>query len=784
MTRGPQPATHESHPQPQADGEAQPHESAHLHVSGRAAYCDDLPLPRHALHAAFGFSRIAHGSLRALDLAAVAASPGCVTVATAADIPGENNYGGVVHDDPIFATDLVQYHGQPLFAVAASSYTAARKAAACARVVYQSLPAILDIRSALAAGSFVLPSQRLVRGSPREALAGAPQRLRNTVVTGGQDHVYLEGQIAIAVPQEDGLMLVHSSTQHPTEVQHIVAHALGKKAHDVTVQCRRMGGGFGGKESQPALIAAAAAVLAHKTQRPVKLRLDRDVDMLMTGKRHDFLADYEVGFDATGRILGLTLMLASRCGYSADLSGPVNDRALCHLDNAYFLEHVEITSHRCKTHTVSNTAFRGFGGPQGMLVIEQVLDDIARVLGLDALAVRRVNLYGIGARDVTHYGQQLEDNVLPRLFEELPRSSNYATRRAAITAWNAAQPIIKRGLALTPVKFGISFNATLYNQAGALLHIYKDGTVTLNHGGTEMGQGLHTKVRQVVARELGVPLQVIRITATDTSKVPNTSATAASSGSDLNGKAAQAAAQTLRERLVQWAARTFQVEAQAVQFGAGQVRIGTQQLAFAEVAARAYADRVSLSATGYYRTPKIHWDKATLCGRPFFYFAYGAAVAEVALDTLTGEMRILRVDILHDVGSSLNPAIDLGQIEGGFLQGVGWLTSEELWWNARGELGTHGLSTYKIPTAHDWPQHTHTRLLERAPNHEDTIYRSKAVGEPPLMLAIAVWHALRDAVASCGPPHCRPPLTAPATPEALLRAISEVRRVETAERVL
>jgi xanthine dehydrogenase large subunit len=578
-------------------------------------------------------------------------------------------------------------------------------------------------------------------------------------------------------------MLVHSSTQHPTEVQHIVAHALGKHAHDVTVQCRRMGGGFGGKESQPALLAAAAAVLAHQTQRPVKLRLDRDVDMLMTGKRHDFLADYEVGFDATGRILGLTIMLASRCGYSADLSGPVNDRALCHLDNAYFLEHVEITSHRCKTHTVSNTAFRGFGGPQGMMVIEQVLDDIARTLGLDALAVRRANLYGVGARDVTHYGQRLEDNVLPRLFEELPQTSDYATRRAAITAWNADSPVIKRGLALTPVKFGISFNATLYNQAGALLHIYKDGTVALNHGGTEMGQGLHTKVRQVVARELGLPLQAIRITTTDTSKVPNTSATAASSGSDLNGKAAQAAAQTLRERLVEWAVRTFKVEAGAVQFAAGQVRIGTQQLTFGEVAARAYADRVSLSATGYYRTPKIHWDKAALWGRPFFYFAYGAAVAEVALDTLTGEMRILRVDILHDVGSSLNPAIDLGQIEGGFLQGVGWLTSEELWWNARGELGTHGLSTYKIPTARDWPQHTQIRLLEQAPNCEETIYRSKAVGEPPLMLAIAVLHALRDAVASCGPRHCRPTLTAPATPEALLRAVSEVRRLDARERV-
>jgi xanthine dehydrogenase large subunit len=761
-------------PRPLDVGNAPPHESAHLHVTGRAAYCDDLPLPKQALHGAFGYSSVAHGRIRTLDLSAVAASPGCVAIITAADVPGENNYGGVVHDDPIFATDRVQYHGQPLFAVAATSYAAARKAAAAARLDCETLPAILDIRAALAVGSYVLPSQRLVRGEPKAMLACAPQRLRNTIVIGGQDHVYLEGQVAIALPQEDGSMLIHSSTQHPTEVQHIVAHALGKHAHDITVQCRRMGGGFGGKESQAALIAAAAAVLAHKTQRPVKLRLDRDVDMLMTGKRHDFLADYEVGFDAAGRLLAVQILLASRCGYSADLSGPVNDRALCHLDNAYYLEHVEITSHRCKTHTVSNTAFRGFGGPQGMMVIEHILDDIARTLGLDALEVRRANLYGIGTREVTHYGQRLEDNVLPRLFDELPHTSDYAARRAAVKAWNAGNPIIKRGLALTPVKFGISFNAALFNQAGALLHIYKDGTVALNHGGTEMGQGLHTKVRQVVARELGLPLEAIRITSTDTSKVPNTSATAASSGSDLNGKAAQAAAQVLRERLVEWAVRTFRVDAAAVQFDSGRVQVGTHQLTFAEVAARAYADRISLSATGYYRTPKIHWDKATLSGRPFFYFAYGAAVAEVALDTLTGEMRILRVDILHDVGTSLNPAIDLGQIEGGFLQGVGWLTSEELWWNARGELGTHGLSTYKIPTARDWPTHTQIRLLEQAPNCEDTIYRSKAVGEPPLMLAIAVYQALRDAVASCGPARCRPTLHAPATPEALLRAISEV----------
>lgn len=754
-------------------GKPHRHESAHLHVTGRALYCDDIALPAKTLHAAFGLSRIAHGNIRSLDLTALANVPGVVTVATPADIPGENNYGGVVHDDPIFANRLVQYVGQPMFAVAATSYSAARRAVAKARVEYDPLPAILDIRAALAAESYVLPSQRIMRGSPEGALVKSPHRLRGTVVIGGQDHFYLEGQIAIALPQEDGGMLIHSSTQHPTEVQHIVAHALARHANSVTVQCRRMGGGFGGKESQPALIAAAAAVLAHKTQRPVKLRLDRDVDMAMTGKRHDFLADYEVGFDATGRILALNLMLASRCGYSADLSGPVNDRALCHIDNAYFLEHVAVTSHRCKTHTVSNTAFRGFGGPQGMMVIEGIIDDIARSLTLDALAVRRANFYGVETRNVTHYGQQVEDNVIRTIVDELARTGRYDERRRAIDAWNATNGTIRRGLALTPVKFGISFNATFYNQAGALVNVYTDGTVLLNHGGTEMGQGLHTKVAQVVATEFGLPLSAIRVTTTDTSKVPNTSATAASSGSDLNGKAAQAAAQTIRNRLIEWACRTDGVHPDQVYFLDSHVYIGSRRVAFGELVRQAHAARISLSATGYYRTPKIHWDRAAFQGRPFFYFAYGAAISEVAVDTDTGETRLLRVDILHDVGRSLNPAIDIGQIEGGFLQGVGWLTSEELWWTADGELKTHAPSTYKIPTARDWPAASHIALLN-APNREDTIYRSKAVGEPPLMLAISTFHAIRDAIASCGPKGSLPELPAPATPENVLRSIRKL----------
>ena len=756
-------------------GKAQVHDSAALHVSGRAEYCDDIAVPANTLHAAFGISPVAHGRITSLDLAAVLGSPGVAAIAVPADIPGENNYGGAVHDDPIFADDLVQYAGQPLFAVAADSMRSARIAAQRAKLEVTALPALLDIRAALAAESYVLPTQTMRRGDPHTHIGLAPRRLRSTVVIGGQDHFYLEGHIAVALPQEDGGMLVHSSTQHPTEVQAVVAHALGLAANHVVVQCRRMGGGFGGKESQAALIAAAAAVLARKTRRPVKLRLDRDADMVVTGKRHDFLADYDAGFDEEGRLLALAVMLASRCGYSADLSGPVNDRAMFHLDNAYYLEHVEIISHRCKTHTVSNTAFRGFGGPQGMMVIEAVLDDIARTLRKDPLDVRRANLYGIDQRNLTHYGQVVENNVLPQMMDRLERTSEYRRRRAELTRWNAVQPIVKRGLAFTPVKFGISFTSTLFNQAGALIQVYTDGTVLLNHGGTEMGQGLHVKVAQVVASELGVPLSAVRITATDTSKVPNTSATAASSGTDLNAKAAQAAAITIRERLAALAATQYGVDAQQICFADGFVQVGAQRLPFAALARRAHEARVSLSAAGYYRTPKIHWNKDTKIGRPFYYFAFGAAVAEVAIDSLTGETQLLRVDILHDVGTSLNPAIDMGQVEGGFLQGVGWLTSEELFWNEAGELRTHAPSTYKIPTARDWPALARVELLPAAPNAEESIYRSKAVGEPPLMLALSVFHAIRDACAACGPPGCIPNLPAPATPEAVLRALDALQ---------
>jgi xanthine dehydrogenase large subunit len=755
-------------------GEALPHESAHLHVAGEATYIDDIVEPRGTLHAALGRSTNPHARIVALDLDAVRAAPGVIAVLTAAGIPGVNDCGPVLHDDPILADGVVQYVGQPLFAVAANSVKAARQAALRARVEYAELPALLTIDDALAAQSFVLPTERLARGDAAAAIAGAAHRLQGRFRCGGQDHFYLEGQVSLAVPREDGGMLVHCSTQHPGEVQLQVAHALAIHAHDVVVECRRMGGAFGGKESQASLFACVAAILARQTGRAVKMRVDRDDDMMMTGKRHAFQYEYEVGFDDTGRIAGLELSLASRCGFSADLSGPVNDRAMFHCDNAYFLENVAITSYRCKTNTVSDTAFRGFGGPQGMFAIEYVVEEIAQALDKDPLDVRRVNFYGAAPRNVTHYSMPVEDNVIPELVAQLAESSRYHERRAEIATWNRSSPVLKRGIALTPVKFGISFTATHYNQAGALVNLYTDGTVLLNHGGTEMGQGLFTKVAQVVAHELGVTLDRVRVTASDTGKVPNASATAASSGSDLNGMAAQAAARTIRERLVAFASKHFGVATTEVAFAANVVRAGSHELSLAAFLQFAYRARISLAATGFYATPKIHYDRKTFSGRPFFYFAYGAAVSEVAIDTLTGENRLLAVDILHDVGASLNPALDHGQIEGGFLQGTGWLTMEQLEWNERGELKTHSPSTYKIPACRDWPERFSIEFFG-APNREETIHRSKAVGEPPLMLALSVFHALRNAVASAGDVRVSPRLDAPATSEAILMAVTELR---------
>jgi xanthine dehydrogenase large subunit len=753
-------------------GKALPHDSAHLHVSGRAAYTDDLPEPRDLLHVAVGMSARAHARLEKVDLGAVLIANGVVDVLQAADIPGVNNCGPIVHDEQILASNLVEYAGQAVFAVAADSVDEARKAVAHAIIDYEELEPILDLQTAVEKQSFVLPSETIERGEPDEAMESSAHRLRRRLTVGGQDQFYLEGHVAMAVPQEDGGLLVYSSTQHPDEVQHLVAEATGRDAKDIVCICRRMGGAFGGKESQAATIACIAALMTVKTGRSCKLRLDRDDDMIMTGKRHDFVIDYDVGFDEDGRINGIAFTFASRCGISADLSGPVNDRTMFHCDNAYFLENVRIDSHRCKTNTVSNTAFRGFGGPQGMYAIEYVIDDIARHLDLDPVTVRRRNFYGTVDRNVTQYGQTIEDNVIAELFDRLESDSEYRQRRQAVRAFNESSAVLKRGIAMTPVKFGISFTATHLNQAGALLHIYKDGSVHLNHGGTEMGQGLFIKVAQVVADELGLTVDRIRLNAADTSKVPNASATAASSGSDMNGKAAQVAARKIRNRLTEFAARHFSCNEADVSIQDNLVTVGQRTLRFDELVQLAWLDRVSLSATGFYKTPKINYDRDSFSGRPFFYYAYGAAVSEVIVDTLTGENRILRVDILHDCGDSLNPAMDLGQVEGGFVQGAGWLTSEELWWNDRGELMTHAPSTYKIPTSSDLAPDFRVTLLQNAANREDTIYRSKAVGEPPFMLAISVFHAIRDAIATPAKP--MPALDAPATPEAVLRVLEEV----------
>jgi xanthine dehydrogenase large subunit len=760
-------------------GKSVPHDSAAKHVSGSALYIDDLPEPPGLLHAAIGLSPHAHARIVSMDLSAVAASPGVAAVITAKDVPGVNDVGPAFLGDPIFAEGLVEYHGQSVFAVAATSMALARAAAAKAVIEYEVLKPILTIDEALAAQAFVLPTQVMQRGDADAALAAAPLRLSGRVDVGGQEHFYLEGQVAMTIPGEDGDLLVYSSTQHPTEVQHLVARALKLSDHSVTCETRRMGGGFGGKESQASLIAVVAALLAQKTRRPVKHRLDRDDDMILTGKRHHFRIDYEVGFDKDGRILGIVFEHAAGCGYSPDLSAPIADRAMFHADNAYYLDHVRIVSYRCKTNTVSNTAFRGFGGPQGMVGIEQVVDEIARHLRLDPLTVRKRNFYGKRDRNITPYHMTVEDNIISELVAELERSGRYAERRKAIKAFNAGSTWIKHGLALTPVKFGISFTLTHMNQAGALVHVYTDGSVQLNHGGTEMGQGLYVKVAQIVAEEFGIALDRVKITATNTGKVPNTSPTAASSGTDLNGKAAQTAARTIKQRMAGVAATAFGVPAAQIVFADGKVSGGGNEISFGDMAKLAHRARVQLSSTGYYSTPKIHYDFKTLTGRPFFYFAYGAALAEVEVDTLTGEYRLRQVDILHDAGKPLNPALDLGQVEGGFVQGMGWLTTEELWWDDKGRLRTHAPSTYKIPACGDIPEKFDVRLYADGRNREDVVYRSKAVGEPPLMLGIAVFQALRDAVAACSPTGVLPRFDAPATAERVLMTI-EALRLQTA----
>ena len=752
---------------------ARAHDSAAKHVSGTAIYVDDIRGPDDTLVVLIGQSPHAHARITGMDLSAVAAADGVVAVLTHADIPGRNDCSPVHGDDPILAEDVVSYVGQAVFAIVAETMRAARDALALATIEYDPLPAVLTIDDAMRAGSWLGPSVTMESGNPDGALAAAPLRLSGRIEIGGQEHFYLEGQAALAIPGEDDDITLHCSTQHPSEIQHKVAECLGLSHHAVTVETRRMGGAFGGKESQGNLPALLAALAARRTGRAVKTVYDRDDDFMLTGKRHDFRIDYDVGFDADGRLQAVLFEQAMRCGMSWDLSEAIAARAMCHADNAYHIPHMRVVSHRCRTHTQSNTAFRGFGGPQGMVGIERVIDQVAHHLGLDPLVVRQRNFYphkfaANDAKGRTPYGQTVEDCILQDIVPRLAEDADYAARRAEIEAFNRAGGMIRRGIALTPVKFGISFNTTFLNQAGALVHVYSDGSVHLNHGGTEMGQGLNTKVAQIVAHEFQIGFEAVKITATNTGKVPNTSATAASSGTDLNGMAAQAAARTIKSRMRDHLAEIHQCMPSSVTFTKGQVRAGAVQMSFAEAAKACYLGRVSLSATGFYATPKIHWDKTRSRGRPFYYYAYGAAVTEVATDLLTGENRILRTDILHDVGRSLNPAIDIGQIEGGFVQGAGWLTTEELVWDDSGRLRTHAPSTYKVPACADRPPVFNVTLFEDGENIEDTIHKSKAVGEPPLMLAISVLMALSHALQSVSDSY--PMLDAPATPERLCLA--------------
>ncbi|MCX8225986.1 MAG: xanthine dehydrogenase molybdopterin binding subunit, partial [Sulfitobacter sp.] len=684
-----------------------PHDAAKLHVTGAARYVDDIPVPANTLHIAFGLNKIAAGKLISMDLSAVRDAAGVVAVLTADDLAFANDVSPSNHDEPLLATDAVHYAGQPLFMVIATSHLAARHAARLGRIEIEKIDPILTIEQALAVDSRFEEGPRIYqKGDAAAALNNAANSLSGTINIGGQEHFYLEGQAALALPQDNGDMVIHSSTQHPTEIQHKVAEALGLPMHAVRVETRRMGGGFGGKESQGNALAVACAIAAAKTGSACKMRYDRDDDMIITGKRHDFRINYHVGFDAAGRITALDFTHYTRCGWSMDLSLPVADRAMLHADNAYHLNNIRITSHRLRTNTQSATAFRGFGGPQGIVGIERVMDHIAHHLGADPLAVRRANFYADAPSDhaqTTPYHQPVTDGIINTLTDRLIDTSDYAARRTAIEAWNASQSVLKRGIALTPVKFGISFTLTHLNQAGALVHVYNDGSIHLNHGGTEMGQGLFQKVAQIAASRFGVDVSAVKITATDTGKVPNTSATAASSGTDLNGMAVQAACDTIRDRIAVHLAELYQTSPDAIKFANGTVAIGNVEITFAQAAASAYEHRVSLSSTGFYKTPDIKWDRITGKGSPFFYFAYGAAVTEVVIDTLTGENRILRVDILHDAGASLNPALDVGQIEGGYVQGAGWLTTEELVWDDQGTLRTHAPSTYKIPAISDRP---------------------------------------------------------------------------------
>jgi len=755
-----------------------PHDAAALHVSGSAQYTDDIPTPENTLHLVFGLSEIAHGRIVKTDLTDVKSASGVSCVLMAKDIPGKNDISPSPFPEPLLSDGTLNYIGQPIFICAATSHLLARRAAKLAKIEYEKKKAILTIEEAIKEKSLLEKPIVYNKGDPANTIPNSEFNLDGTINIGGQEHFYLEGQAALAIPHDDGDITIHCSTQHPTEAQHKVADALKKPMNAVRVQVRRMGGGFGGKESQSNALAVACAIMANQTGKPCKMRYDRDDDMIITGKRHDFRIDYNVGFNGKGKITGIEFKQFVRCGWSADLSLAIADRAMLHSDNAYFLSDAKITSYRLLTNTQSATAFRGFGGPQGMVGIEQVINHISQYLGKDPLTVREQNFYNSPSKrknelQTTPYHMLVKDSIIKPLVKQLKSSSNYTKRRSEIENWNNKNKYLKKGLALTPVKFGISFTLTHLNQAGALVHVYQDGSIRINHGGTEMGQGLFQKVAQVAAQEFSQPIENVKITATDTGKVPNTSATAASSGTDLNGMAVKVACEKIKFRLKSFLGKTYKLKATEIEFLNGSIYCKGKEYSFKSIIKQAYENRISLSATGFYATPEIKWDRLTGKGNPFYYFAYGAAVTEVIIDTLTGENRILRVDICHDAGKSINPAIDIGQIQGGYVQGAGWLTTEELIWNEEGKLMTHAPSTYKIPACSDRPRIFHTNLYHYEGNKKQTIYRSKAVGEPPFMLGISALMALNDAIASVGNRDRYALLDTPATPEKVLFEIQK-----------
>lgn len=758
------------------------HESAHLHVTGSATFTDDMPELAGTLYAALIMSPVAHGELigDGIDREAILKEHGVVAVYTAKDIPGENNCGPIVHDDPFLAVGKVEFLGQAVAVVVAREMLYAREAAHKAKVLVKELPPILTIDQAMAAQSFVMPAKGITRGNATEAIAKAPRKVKGSTETGQQEQFYMEGQITYAVPREDGQLTLYSSTQHPDGNQREAAAALNLSTNDVEVICRRMGGGFGGKEGNASIFSQSAALAAFKLQRPVKLRVNRDDDMMITGKRHDFRIDYEVGYDDEGRILGADITLLSRCGYSTDYSGPVNDRACLHIDNCYYIPNLKLISHRCKTNTQSATAFRGFGGPQGMFGIETIIEQIANDIGKDPLDVRMLNIYkdpavsGNPATMVTQYGQTIADWVGDKVITQVAAEAKYCERRGSVNAFNKVNKRRKRGLALVPLKFGISFTATMLNQGGALLNIYMDGSVSVNHGGTEMGQGLNTKMAQVCADGLGIDLSYVRVTGTDTQKVPNASATSASSGADINGAAVMNATAQMRARLAPVAANMLGCKDTEVNFANNMAHGGGKSVEWTAVAKQAWLDRVGLSVAGFYMTPEIKYDFATLTGHAFYYYCYGASVSEVEIDTRTGEWWLKAVDIVHDAGKSINPAIDKGQIEGGYVQGMGWLTMEECVWDQKGKFLTHGPSTYKIPVAGDIPEHFNVTLFDGS-NLKPTPFNSKAVGEPPLMLALSTFFALRDAVSASADHQTVVHMSAPATPEKILMSCEKAK---------